>query len=159
MTTSPSVEVHDMTSENPAYRQFWTEFQGYVRQSSTLLNAPRPTGKNHVHIKIDNVLMGDFKLCAALHLNGRWLKSELVVGKDYADAITGVWHERQSEWQDTIGAGLYWQTEGIQGGKLAIRKHGVDPLDRAMRPDHFRWFVETLEAFHRMLMPVVREVV
>ena len=148
-----------MTSENPAYRQFWTEFHEYVRQSSTLLNAPRPTGRNHVHIKIDNVLMGDFKLCAALHLNERWLKSELVVGEDFADNIARIWRGGRTDWRAAVGDGLYWHTDGIKGGKLAVRKHGVDPLDPVTRSDHFRWYVHTLEVFHRLLAPIIREIV
>lgn len=148
-----------MAADNPSYRQYWTEFQRHVQQTSRLLNAPRPSGRNHVHIKIDSVRMDDFKLCAALHLNERWLKSELVVGEDFAADIDQLWRGGRADWQAAIGDGLYWHTVGIKGGKLAVLKHDVDPLDLATRSEHFRWFVETLEAFYRTLTPVVREVV
>ena len=148
-----------MTQLESDYLRFWTEFQAFVGEMSTVLNPPRSAPRNHVHLKIDNVRMGDFKLCAATHLEQRWLKSELVVGAEVAAEIDEAWHERCQEWRSAIGTGLYWHAESIQGGKLAIKKHGVDPLDPDMRSDNFRWFVETLETFHRTLMPVIREIV
>ena len=148
-----------MTQLESDYLRFWTGFQSFVEETSTVLNQPKSAPRNHVHLRLNNVRMRDFKLCAATNLKQRWLKSELVVGDEVAEAIDELWQERRDQWQAAIGDGLYWHTVGIKGGKLAVMKHDVDPLDLATRSEHFRWFVETLETFDRTLTPVIRELV
>lgn len=148
-----------MAQLNSNYSLFWTDFHAFVGERSLLLKPPRPSSRSFVHIKLDNIRQVDFKLCAATHTIQRWLKSELDVGEEFADAIDELWREHSDEWKAAIGTGLYWHTVGIKGGKLAIRKFGVAPLDPDMRSDNFRWFVETLETFHRTLMPFIRDLV
>ena len=142
------------------YLQFWRGFKAFLEANSETLRSrkPRPhhytgyaIGRTHFEV----LAVASFWNAQDHTYESNELRVELIIGSKDAHQHFDALRRQQQEIEEALGFSALWdQTPEVQRCRLYVRQT-IDLADRNGWPDYHAWLSRHLEAFDRVLRPLI----
>ena len=134
---------------------YWTAFRAFVQEGGSLLRCQKPYPQNFMNFSIGR---SDLSVWAKANTRNKELGVALWIGGAERLARYRVLENKyKNEIEHGLGNELVWrELPEAQGSSIETVPFKADPLDRSDWGRQHGWIKETVEAFQRVLGPIVR---
>ncbi|MDE0073454.1 MAG: DUF4268 domain-containing protein [Gammaproteobacteria bacterium] len=160
--TERTQHKQQITENQQVYLQFWREFKAFLENNSTTLRSREPKphyctgfaiGRTHFEV----LAVAAFWNAHDHTYESNELRVELIVGSKDAYRHFEVLRRRKREIEKAFGFPAAWdQTPEKQRCRILVRRT-IDLSDRNAWSDFHAWLLRHLEAFDRVLRPMIAE--
>jgi hypothetical protein len=134
--------------------EYWTAFSEYLRMYSTKLQPPKPRAETWATFAVGRT---HFYLFATISLKDRWIRPSLEIYTTHAKAHFFRLRSQRESIEQALGYALDWdELPNKKSCRVSIIDRTVDPANRDQWPTQFAWLQKTLEAFHTVFAPLIK---
>lgn len=146
----------EFTKTEQSRLEYWTAFKEYLEASRSFLKCQRPQ-----HFYWYNFSLGRASVYLSARINHRnqEIIVYLIVNCANADRYFQVLKEKyQKQIEESIGKPLQWgSSENVKYQQIASEPFAADPRNQNDWQRQHQWLKNTIEAFHRVFSPIVRQ--
>ena len=155
----PEAQVADgregkVTTTGTLQLAYWAALRDLVLANSTVLRPKKPFPQAWTTFAIGR---SGFNLSALVHKTKRWVEIQVYLDGKHAKSNFHLLARDKDVIEAELGQPLDWrETPENRSSQIALHWGNVDITDRADWPRQHRWFLENLEALHRVFAPRIR---
>jgi hypothetical protein len=154
------VEREGLTEAKQLQFEFWTGFHEFVTSRNTVIRPTKPLPQHWMNIGIGR---SGFKLHAiastynsdAGSYDSNEIRAEFEIHRN-SDANFAAFEADKDQIEAELGFPVIWHNDPTKISKRFFVKRSVDLTDRSDWPNQFKWLLDNLETFHRVLAPRVK---
>lgn len=146
----------DLTDTKQLQQAYWTAFRDYVEESGSFLKCQKPLPQHWTCFAIGRSY---FFLCARVNTRDEEIGAHLVInGTHKADYYKILLNSYREQVEQEIGLPLIWrELPDAKESQIAAPALKADPKTQSDWARQHMWLKDTLERFHRVLSPVIKQ--
>jgi hypothetical protein len=147
-TAARNLSDQELNPRQENFIEYWGALSNYIREHSNIL---RPQKPSHYHWTSFSIGRSGFWIHAVGATKDEWLAVDLTIPGNDSKAFFHLLEQERTEIEEELGFAVEWlELPERKNSKLRIYRNGLNPMDKDKWLDHFKWFHETLESFHRV---------
>lgn len=143
----------ELTEAKALYLDLWNGFKEYCKATGTILKIRKPRPQHWFSIAVGR---SKFQISLTASMQHRRVGCEIYLRGKNAKTAFKLLIEKKEQIEAQTGS-LDWQElPGKQDCRIALFKHDLDPRNRVIWPDTYRWYKENAEKFYKAFSPIIR---
>jgi len=143
----------ELTETGLTYLAFWNDFKDYAQREGTFLRLRKPSPGGWLAIALGR---SHFALFLTIRGDDKRVGCEIIIDGAIAKAAFQELAQQREEIEKSTGPLEWVDVQGAQRCKIALYRRDVDPLDRSIWPDLFKWLRQNAEAFQKAFAPRIK---
>ncbi len=143
-----------MSTHDERYQHFWQGLDTHMANCKGSVAPPILSDVNYV--KFPPILPG-FQLCAAFDARRSNRKVELLITGPLRGEYAQQLMSQHADIEAEVGCSLDWNINLRGEKKVSLWDRGVNVF-AGLPTDHYAWYADKLELFHRVFEPRIRQV-
>lgn len=154
-TVTASRERGELTDTQRWQLAYWTTLMELVARDGNAIRPRKPQPQVWMDFAVGRT---GFSLQAVAHAPDQNVRVSLSVTVPEAKAFFKQLYADKAAIEAEIGAALTWQENPTKKTSyISIYRFNCDPTDETSWPEQHRWLLSTLEAFHRVFAPRIKQ--
>lgn len=141
------------TERGNAYLEYWTAFKQYADEHATVVRPQKPSTSHWTNFSIGR---STFSLRAMAGMRDRWVMVDLAAYDDAEKRIISHLESMRDRIDERIPDLVWNRKEGKKESAIELIRRDFDPNDRAQWEQQHIWILESIEALHRVIAPLIR---
>jgi len=146
----------ELTDIKKLQLEYWGAFKNYMEESGSFVKCQKPQPQHWTNFAIGRAY---FYICARMNTREEELGVHLVINGDDREAYYNLLEKKyKTQIEQQVNMKLNWRLlPDAKENQIVAESFKADPKNRSDWARQHEWLKHTIETFHRVLSPIIRQ--